>query len=399
MQTIYPILTLRPHADIRVRRGHIWIFSNELKDGFQELPPGSLVHVRDNRGSIIGTGTLNSHSLIAVRLLSRDEVTIDREFLYKRADAALKLRALLLIDTTACRVVFSESDGLPGLILDKFGDVFVYQSLTAGMELLMPHLLDWMKDKFQPRVIVEANDSQARVLEGLPQVRRCVFGSLDGVIEFEQDGLKLLADPLNGQKTGFFLDQRLNRQKLQSFIRGGERVLDLFSYSGAFGLYALKAGASHVTFVDSSSRALELCRDAAARNGYTDRIETIEADVFEWVKDHADCFDIISLDPPALAKTRAKAAAALRGYRDLNARALRLVKPGGLFATSSCSGLVTPLNWREAMDEAAFKSYRKVRFVAFGSQAPDHPILSSMSETEYLKFTIAVVDGFTPDAK
>jgi 23S rRNA (cytosine1962-C5)-methyltransferase len=392
MQSLYPTLTLRPHADIRVRRGHVWIFSNELKDGFQKLPPGSLVHVRDNRGQTIGTGTLNPHSLIAVRLLSRNEEEINREFLYARADAALKLRALLLIDASSCRVVFSESDGLPGLILDKFGDVLVYQSLTAGMELLMPHLVEWMQERFKPRAIVEANDSHSRILEGLPQVRRCVFGSLDGVVEFEQDGLKLLADPLQGQKTGFFLDQRLNRQKLQSFIRGGEQVLDLFSYSGAFGLYALKAGASHVTFVDSSSRALDLCKDAANRNGYADKIETIEADVFEWVKDCADRFDVVGLDPPSLAKNRSKAAAALRGYRDLNARALKLVKPGGLFATSSCSGLVTPLNWREALEEAAFKSYRNVRFVAFGSQAPDHPILSSMPETEYLKFAIAAVE-------
>jgi 23S rRNA (cytosine1962-C5)-methyltransferase len=394
----YPTLRLRRNADKRVRRGHVWIFSNELENGFQELPPGTLVHVRDDKGHTVGTGTLNPHSLIAARLFTRMEEAIDRDFLISRADAALKLRSLLLIDTSSCRVVFSESDGLPGLILDKFGDVLVYQSLTAGMEKLMPHLLEWMQERFSPRAIVGANDSQARVLEGLPQVRGCVIGSLDGIVEFRQDGLRLLADPLQGQKTGFFLDQRLNRQRLQSFFRGGERVLDLFSYSGAFGLYALKAGASHVTFVDSSPRALELCKEAAQRNGYADKIKTIEADVFEWVKSCSDVFDVVSLDPPALAKNRSKTAAALRGYRDLNARALRLVKPGGLFATSSCSGLITPVNWREALEEAAFKSRRRVRYIAFGSQAPDHPVLALVPETEYLKFTIAVVDGSIPDA-
>lgn len=388
----YPIITLRPHADQRVRRGHAWIFSNELRDGFQEFASGALVQVQDNRGGVIGTGTLNPHSLIAVRLLSRDAVIVDRAFLYAQADAALKLRAQLLHDLTACRVVFSESDGLPGLILDKFGDVLVYQSLTAGMEQLMPHLLDWMRERFAPRVIVEANDSQARVLEGLPQVRRCVEGTLDDLVEFTQDNLQLLADPLHGQKTGFFLDQRLNRLRLQSFLRGGERLLDLFSYSGGFGLYALHGGAGHVTFVDASTPALQLCTDAARRNGFAERVETIEADIFEWVKNCTDQFDVACLDPPALAKSRSKAAAAVRGYRDLNARALKLVKPGGLFATSSCSGLVTPLKWREALEEAAFKSRRRVRFIAFGSQAPDHPVLTAMPETEYLKFAIAVVE-------
>ncbi|MBU0691399.1 class I SAM-dependent methyltransferase, partial [bacterium] len=280
MLSAYPILTLRPRADQRVRRGHLWIFSNELRDGFQEIESGVLVHVHDNKGRVIGTGTLNPHSLIAVRLLSREAVIIDRAFLHAQADSALNLRSRLLHDLTACRVVFSESDGLPGLILDKFGDCLVYQSLTAGMEQLIPHLLDWMRERFSPRAIIEANDSQARALEGLPQVRRCVAGELEDVVEFTQDNLKLLADPLHGQKTGFFLDQRLNRLRLQSFLRGGERMLDLFSYSGGFGLYVLHGGAEHVTFVDASTPALKLCTEAARRNGFTDRIETVESDVF-----------------------------------------------------------------------------------------------------------------------
>ncbi|MBK8130467.1 MAG: class I SAM-dependent rRNA methyltransferase [bacterium] len=216
-------------------------------------------------------------------------------------------------------------------------------------------------------------------------------GALDELFEFEQDGLTLLADPVKGQKTGYFLDQRMNRKLMQSLLRGGERMLDLFCYSGAFGLYALRGGAEHVTFVDGSDRALGISHSAAQANGFSERADFVKADIFEWLKGEGEQYDVVSLDPPALAKSRSKATIALRAYRDLNARAMKWVKPGGLLLTSSCSGLISRVNWRAALEEAAFKSRRRVRFVAFGTQAPDHPVLAAMPETEYLKFAVAQV--------
>ena len=213
----------------------------------------------------------------------------------------------------------------------------------------------------------------------------------DIVFEFEQDGLRLLADPIAGQKTGYFLDQRLNRKLTQSFVRGGEEFLDLFCYTGAFGAYALQAGVATSTYVDGSERALSLVKQVVLMNGFEERARYVKTDIFDWLKDVAQQYDIVSLDPPALAKSRSKATVALRAYRDLNARAMKWVKPGGLLLTSSCSGLISRVNWRKALEEAAFKSRRTVRFLAFGTQAPDHPVLAAMPETEYLKFAVAQV--------
>lgn len=384
----YPTVQLKRGAEARVFGGHLWVFSNELQDGFQRFEAGQIVRVVDGKNRSYGVGTINPHSLIAVRILSRDDDRIDREFLFGRLDSALSSRTKLLGDDRVCRIVFSEADGLPGLIVDRFDALVVYQILTAGMEKLQGLVVDWIRDRLAPTAVVAANDSSMRTLEGLESSRNVVFGEIDETVQFVQDGLALLADPVKGQKTGYFLDQRLNRKLMQSFIRGGESFLDLFCYSGAFGLYALKAGVSNVTFVDGSERALELARTCAVANGFAANVTFTKADIFEWLKDAREQFDMVSVDPPALAKSRSKATVALRAYRDLNARAMRWVKPGGLLLTSSCSGLISRVNWRKSLEEAAFKSRRKVRFVAFGTPAPDHPVLAAMPETEYLKFAV-----------
>lgn len=385
----YPRVVIKRGAESRVFGGHLWIFSNELADGFQDCAPGDFARVVDTRGRFYGIGSVNPHSLIAVRLFTRIDEPIDESFVFGRLDAARMLRHRVWGEDQVCRMVFSEADGLPGVIVDRFDELVVFQTLTAGAERIEPHVIEWLHHYCHPKAMVRANDSTMRKLEGLPLERNVVYGTLDSTYEFTQDGLRLFADPVQGQKTGYFLDQRLNRKMMQSLLRGGETFLDLFCYSGAFGLYALQAGARHVTFVDGSERALELVKHVVDLNGFSGRAAFVNADIFEWLKDGREQYDAVSLDPPALAKSRSKATVALRAYRDINARALRWVRPGGLLLTSSCSGLISRVNWRKSLEEAAFKSRRSVRFLCFGTQAPDHPVLAAMPETEYLKFAVA----------
>ncbi len=387
-----PKIFLRPESDRRARGGHLWIFSNELRDGFQDIPPGELVEIRDAGGGLIGIGTLNPHSLIAARLLTRSREEIDEPFLRARVRSALDLRSRLLGTNERCyRLIYSESDALPGLIVDRFADLLVVQSLTAGMEKLLPLVISALQSELSPHAVLLANDSGVRELEGLALERKFAVGEYEFPLQFQQDGVSLLADPLGGQKTGFFFDQRMNRRLVRDFLPANATVLDLFSYTGSFGLYALQGGANHVTFVDSSAPALDIAKRAAGLNHAADRSSFLKEDIFPWLKDHAETYEMVIVDPPALAKSRTKVGPALRAYRDLNARAIASVKSGGVLATSSCSGLVTESAWREALRDAARKAGRTLRVVSQGSQAPDHPILAAMPETEYLKFALAVV--------
>jgi 23S rRNA (cytosine1962-C5)-methyltransferase len=381
---------LRRDADKRIRAGHLWIFSNELQDGFQQIEQGGIAEVLDHHGNLLGTGTVNPHSLISVRMLSRERIAVDGAFIRSRIHRALALRARVYESPENCRILFSEADFLPGLIVDRFGDLLVLQTSTAGMERLLPLITELLIDLLNPQAIIAANDSSAREFESLPLERKLLHGEFDGTKSFRQDGIDFLADPLKGQKTGFFFDQRFNRRMFGSMIRPGMTVLDLFCYTGGFGLYALAAGAGKVLFTDASESALAICREAVRHNGWSDRAEFIKTDIFPFIKDHTDLYDAVSVDPPALVKSRTKVPAALRAYRDLNARAIALVKPGGVFATSSCSGLVQPQVWRDTLREAAIKSGVPLRILLHGAQAPDHPVLAAMPETEYLKFVIGV---------
>jgi 23S rRNA (cytosine1962-C5)-methyltransferase len=389
--TPYREIRLRRGAGQRLQDGHGWIFSNELADGFQTAEPGEVVRLLFSDGSFAAIATVNPHSLIAVRVLARRDAEIDQGWFDSRFREALALRASLLGPNESCRLVYSEADGLPGLIVDRFADVIAYSALTAGMDRLTPWIHEAIAREFAPRAIIACNDFRARDFEQLPRSRGIMIGELHEPVSFEQDGVQCIADPLHGQKTGFFHDQRANRRRYAEFCRDAPSVLDLFSYTGGFGLYALRAGAARCTFVDASEHALELCRQAVERNGWSARATFIRADIFEWVKQCTERFDVVSVDPPALAKSRATAGAAVRAYRDLNRRAMALLEPGGRLATSSCSGLVTAGNWRNAIAEAAFRARRSLRFVHFGGQAADHPILSSMPETEYLKFAVGIV--------
>jgi 23S rRNA (cytosine1962-C5)-methyltransferase len=364
-------VVLRRNSPRRIHAGHLWIFSNELEDGFQQIPPGELAEVRDHAGHFVGIGTVNPHSLITVRLLAHERIAVDEVFIRSRLEAALEFRRRLPGYSENGRIVYSESDFLPGLIVDCFGDLLVLQASTAGMDRLLPLVIKSLVNLLAPTAIIAANDSPARELEGLPLTREIVYGSFEGMKSFVQDDIHFLADPQHGQKTGFFFDQRVNRQLLASIIRPGAEVLDLFCYTGGFGLYALAAGSGRVTFVDASESALAIVREATQRNGWLERAEFVRADTFPYLKEQPERYDVVCVDPPALAKSRTKVSAALRAYRDLNARAMMLLKPGGILATSSCSGLVQSDNWREALREASTKAGRDLRIILHGAQAPD----------------------------
>jgi 23S rRNA (cytosine1962-C5)-methyltransferase len=386
-------VTLRRKAESRVRSGHLWIFSNELEDGFQEIPPGELAEVVDFRGRFIGIGTVNPHSLITVRLLSHAPAEINELWIRQKFEAALNFRTRLFgVQETAYRAIFSEADGLPGLVVDRFDNLLVLQSSTAGMDQLLPIVVPVLVDLLQPVAVIAANDSPMREREGLALSRELVWGEWAGHKIFVQDGIQFIIDPIGGQKTSFYFDQRFNRQATARFVRSGNTVLDLFCYTGGFGLYALQAGAAHVTFADASEPALEIARETVTLNGWSDRADFLKTDIFPFLRDGTQPADIVMVDPPALAKARTKVPAALRAYRDLNSRAMESVNPGGLLVTTSCSGLVQSAPWFECLREGAFKANRRLRILHKAGQSPDHPILSSMPETEYLKFAIGSVD-------
>jgi len=384
-----PVVHLAGPVSERLRRGHPWLFANELSQGFQDVAPGAIVEVRDAGDGFFGIGTCNPHSLIAVRIFAHERTEIDAAFFHKQLEAALKLREIVFPNEKAYRLVFSEGDGLSGLLVDRYNDFFVLLPLTMGMELLLPQVQEALHGIFPDARILIRRDSAARAHEGLPIEE--LPSSSESPVEIKQDGMKFLCDLSHGQKTGFFFDQRANRQTLAGFRPQGD-MLDLFCHTGGFGFYALKAGAARVLAVDSSEAALTLASEGARRNGLDSRWQGVRADVFEWLKTSREKFDWVILDPPALMQKRSKIHEGERGYRDLNARAMQRVRPGGFLATSSCSGLLLRTRWMELLADAARKTKRQAVVIREGTQAPDHPILPAMPETNYLKFAILRMD-------
>ncbi|MFH1010674.1 MAG: class I SAM-dependent rRNA methyltransferase [bacterium] len=384
-----PVVRLAEPASERLRRGHLWLFSNELAEGFQDVTPGALVEVHDAGDGFFGIGTCNPHSLIAVRLFAREPVEVDAVFFHKKLTAALKLREAVYLNEKAYRLIFSEGDGLPGLVIDRYNDFFVLLPLTAGIELLLPQVQKALHGVFPDAKMLIRRDGAARAHEGLPIEELPI--SNESPVEIEQDGVKFLCDLSHGQKTGFFFDQRVNRRIVTGFHPQGD-VLDLFCHTGGFGFYALKAGANRVVAVDSSEAALSLACEGARRNEFDVRWQSVKADTFEWLKTYREKFDWVILDPPALVQKRSKIREGERGYRDVNARAMQRVRPGGFLATSSCSGLLTRAKWMELLADSVRKAKRQAVVICEGTQATDHPVLPAMPETNYLKFAILRMD-------
>lgn len=392
-----PRVRLKPRESRRIKRGHRWIFSNEIADPVKDLPPGSLVDIVDERGAPLGRGYVNPQSLITIRVLAPAGREIDAAFFRGRIAAARSYRERICGSRTAGREVFGEADGLPGLVVDRYGPFLVVQSLAAGIEVRLPVILDLLDEIYSPRAIVLRNDSPARGLEGLAAEVRVARGRLDsedGIVETEVDGLAVEVDLLGGQKTGWFLDQAENRLRLAEYAKG-RRVLDAFCYAGAWGLAALKAGAAEVLAVDSSAPAVSAARRNAERNQVGGRFRAEEASVFDRLRgldSERARFDLVVLDPPAFIKSGKKVAEGVRGYREINRLGLRLLAPGGILVSSSCSHHLPAEEFLAVLRRAAADTGRTVRLLEFRGQARDHPVLLSMPETTYLKCAFLYVE-------
>jgi 23S rRNA (cytosine1962-C5)-methyltransferase len=395
-------VTLRPREEGRILAGHPWVFSNEVAPFGAQGPrfePGELVRLADARGRLLGVGYYNPHTLIAARLIARAGRQVDRAFLEARLETARALRRRHVGDDTQCRLVFGEADGLPGLVVDRYRDLCVVQPLTAGIERLLPDILEALDAVVAPGGVVIRRDASLRALEGLPVTKEAeVRGRVESPVVIDIDGLAFEVDPIGGQKTGFFYDQRLNHARLDR-VAEGARVLDAFCYTGAFGLRAAKRGAREVTFLDQSDEALAAARRNAARNGLAERcrFETGNAlDRLAALDAAGERFDVIVLDPPAFAKSRKQVAGARRGYREINRRAFRLLAPGGHLLTCSCSYHVDRETFRDIVRDAAADAGRSALVVEAGGQAPDHPVLLGCPETDYLKCLLVAVRDDAP---
>jgi len=380
------LLRLKSGKEKRILRGHRWIFSNEISSNLKDYTAGTWVEVQSAKGASLGTGYINPNSLIAVRMVCPPGRNPDKDFISSLLQNADRLRSKILYPQSTCyRMVFGESDGLPGLVVDRYGEVLVYQITTLGMAAMEDIIRNLLIDLFRPRALIFRNDSRLRLLEGLPLEKGVAFGSAPADLWVSIDGIKMLIDPLEGQKTGSFLDQRDNRKALLPWVKG-KRLLDLFCYSGAWSNYAAEGGAAEVIGVDQSHRAIEQARSTAAMNGFEGICHFFQEDAIQFLKGaQRESFDIIVVDPPAFAKTRKALPESQKGYLDINRRALLALKHGGLLVSCSCSYHLSDEMFHQLLLHAAQACNRQLRLIEARSQAKDHPILLAMPETRYLK--------------
>ncbi|NOZ23037.1 MAG: class I SAM-dependent rRNA methyltransferase [Planctomycetes bacterium] len=396
---------MTPTAVVRVKRGrakplfcrHPWLFSGAVDKTDGEFEAGDIVEVLDHNGAFIGRGYINAESRILVRLLTWDkDEPIDADFWRRRIADAVEMRVGLLnlpAKTDACRLIFSEADFLPGLIADRYGQHLVVQFLTAGVNARREEILDILEELCTPAAVFERNESSYQETEGTSPGGLVRGQRTGGPVEIAENGLRFLVDIENGQKTGFYLDQRDNRLAAARFAEG-KSVLDCFSYTGAFAIYAAKlGGASRVVAVDSSEAAVELGRENARRNE-VDNVEFRRGDVTEEIralKESGETFDMAVLDPPKLARSRAGVARASKKYIETNLQAIRVLKPNGVLVTCSCSQHIDEDTFVRLVSRAGREMGRKVQIVEYRSQAPDHPVSAACPETKYLKCLICRV--------
>ncbi len=384
---------LRKKIGDRVVIGHPWIFGNELGDHEGEAEPGDIVEVYSYNGSFVGKGYYNPASQIRIRLLSRDKSeVIDEQFFHKRiADAWEYRKQIGYVEN--CRLIFGEADMLPALIIDKFNDYLVIQTLALGMEKWKGAIVGALQKIFKPKGIYERNDVPVRTVEGLPQIKGFLSDPFDTNIILNENGLKFHVDIENGQKTGYFLDQQDNRRAIHNIVRGGD-VLEAFCYTGTFSLHAAHYGAKSVLGLDISDKAVDVARRNAVLNGYDNicKFEAVNAfdKLKEWAKEGKK-YDVVMLDPPAFTKSRENIQKAITGYKEINLRGMKLTKPGGYLVTASCTNLVPPDKFLEIIGMAAKDARRTLRQVEWRTQASDHPILWNVPTTQYLKFLIVQV--------
>ena len=382
-------LRLRKNEERRLRAGHLWVFSNEVDIGktpLTDFAPGQPVRVLASNGKTMGTGYVNPRSLICARLVSRGERVLDAQLLEKRLRSALALRERCFSEPFY-RLVFGESDGLPGLVVDRFDDVLVVQCSTAGMERVRDEMIGVLDAVLSPAGILLKNDARVRTLEGLPQYVETVLGNVPDEVPVRENGVQFLAPLAQGQKTGWYFDHRQNRADLARLVSGA-RVLDLFAYVGAWGVQAAVAGAKQVVCVDSSAQALDYVQKNATLNGVDERVGIQKGDAFEVLKELCaarERFDIVVLDPPAFIKRKKDLKKGIEAYRRLNQQAMRLLGADGLLLSASCSYHLSRDNLRSAVLQGARGLGREFQIIAQGHQGIDHPVHPAITETEYLK--------------
>ena len=391
------VLTLNLDKGATVMHRHPWVFSGALRDVTREIPHGAIVQVAEPDGTILCTGTYSNRGSIAVRVLEFGPANINRDWFVRRLKRADQSRRILgfgpVSETTGYRVVFGESDGVPGLVIDRYGDVLVMQIGTMGMELLKGVLIEALVEVFAPTVIVERSDSGSRSEEGLKEMVTVHHGPDPGRVAFREYGLQFQADVMHGQKTGFYLDQKDLRQEIMK-LAGGRSVLNLFSNTGSFGVAALKGGASGVMNVDSSETALRQCRPMAEQNGLnTELVRTECADVFQWLGAHTeDAYDMVLVDPPALIKFKRDAEAGRRAYHFLNRAAMRLVRTGGVLVSSSCSNYFSSDDLVFTLRRASVQNRIELQTRKHVTQSADHPVSIYFPEAAYLSSLICRVE-------
>jgi 23S rRNA (cytosine1962-C5)-methyltransferase len=398
----WPVLRLKSGADRRLRGGHLWIYSNEVDTGktpMNEFSAGQQLTVLAANGKPIGSAIVNPHQLICARLYSRQaDQALGCSLLKKRLSRAASLRDQVF-SKPFYRLAFGDSDGLPGLVIDRFGSTLVIQISSAGMELLIDEIVQILEELFEPDVLVLKNDGKMRQQEGLESYVNVIKGSVpdSGLVSLEENDTRFDAPVLTGQKTGWFYDHRLNRARMMDYAKGA-RVLDVFSYIGGWGLQALKAGATSLTCLDASEQALDLVEHNARLNGFSQPVETLQGDAFEGMRqlrDERQSFDLIIVDPPALIPRRKDIRTGEQAYQRLNELAIRLLSEDGILVSASCSMHLARPRLTDILRTASRKIDRQCQILEQGGQGPDHPIHPAIVEMDYIKSVIARIGKTT----
>ena len=394
------IVTLKKGEGRTLKAGGMWVYDNEIASVAGEIEDGDIVEVHDFDGYCMGCGYINRKSKITLRMLSRKkDAVIDESFMERRVRDAWEYRRQT-IDTSSCRLIFGEADFLPGIVVDKFADVLVVESLALGIDRWKGVIVEALKkvlaeDGIHIRGVYERSDAKVRLQEGMERVKGFIGEAFDTKVEIVENGVRYMVDVEDGQKTGFFLDQKNNRAAVGRLCKG-KKVLDCFTHTGSFALNAGMAGAESVLGVDASQLAVEQARENARLNGLEERVRFECADVFELLPQlerQGERFDVVILDPPAFTKSRNSVKNAAKGYREINLRGMKLVRDGGFLATCSCSHFMEPELFAKTIREAAAGAHRRLRQVEFRTQGPDHPILWAADQSYYLKFYIFQVIG------
>lgn len=392
---MYKKVILKEKSGRQLKQGGLWIYDNEIAKIEDGINDGDIIRIEDFDGYPLGIGFINRKSTIQIRVLTRkSDVEINREFIYKRVKNAWEYRKKV-IDTSSCRVIFGEADFLPGIVIDKFSDVLVVESLCLGIDKLKNEIVECLKeilaeDGIKIKGVYERSDAKVRLKEGMERYKGFIGDEFNTDVLIEENGVKYIVDVADGQKTGFFLDQKNNRLAIHGLCKNAS-VLDCFTHTGSFALNAGIAGASDVLGVDASDLAVKQAEKNAELNGLSDKVKFICEDVFDLLpklEQEGKKYDVVILDPPAFTKSRSSVKNAVKGYREINMRGLKLVKNGGFLATCSCSHFMTPELFTNTIGQAAKSVHKRLRQVEYRTQAQDHPILWAADESYYLKFYI-----------